>query len=99
MEVRVEGHMGPVCDTLPRALHGGSFELLKAAAILVAYSDEGEPLGRVCPRCALVGERRLGERMLARARRMRTGAEELERLAGEGIRPPPPEESSRRSGR
>jgi hypothetical protein len=38
--------------------------------------DEGERVGRVCSRCALVGERRLGDRMLARV--PENGAEELE---------------------
>jgi 3-methyladenine DNA glycosylase AlkC len=84
MEVRVEGRMGPVCIVQPCALHGGPFELVKGDAIVVAYSEEGEPVGRLCSSCTRLGEGDLGERMLTRARRLRTEAEELERLAGEG---------------
>jgi hypothetical protein len=51
MEIRVEGRMGPVCCPLPCALLGGPFELAKGDAILVAYGDQGEPVGRVCSRC------------------------------------------------
>jgi hypothetical protein len=84
MEVRVEERMGPVCVVQPCALHGCPSRLVKGDAILAAYSDEGEPVGRVCSSCTLLGEGDLEEWMLTRARRLRTGAEELERLAGEG---------------
>ena len=82
--------MGPVCVVQSCALHGGPFELLKGDAILVAYSDEGEPVGKVCLSCTLLGEGDLGERILTRTRCLR--AEELEWLAGEGIRLQPLEE-------
>jgi hypothetical protein len=86
MEIKMVGRMDPVCVQLPCALCAAPFELAGGDPVFIAYGDGGEPVGRVCPGCALAGESGLERRLSDRIERLNGEARRLEDLIRGGIR-------------
>lgn len=58
---------------------GGDFQLAEASAIL--YSDDGEPIGDICPQCLGAGAAGAAERARAFAEKLRGRIQEVRELA------------------